>query len=96
MVEGARAPSVVAFIREQGEHWLLVAAPRLPLPLLHGSADIAVAPRAWLDTVLRLDPPLAQPVIDALTCRPVELPAGRMPMGGLCRALPFVLLTNRA
>jgi len=33
-VEGPRAASMVSFVRRHGEHWLLVAVPRLPLGML--------------------------------------------------------------
>jgi malto-oligosyltrehalose synthase len=94
-VEGARAASVVAFIRQHGDQWLLVAAPRLPLPLLGSSDAIAVSPRAWLDTALQLEALPARSLVDGLSDRSIERPSGRMKMGDLCTTLPFVLLTNR-
>jgi (1->4)-alpha-D-glucan 1-alpha-D-glucosylmutase len=54
-VEGAAAESMIAFVRRHGEHWLLVAAPRLPFRLLHNSDGIALAPEVLKDTALRLD-----------------------------------------
>jgi len=54
-VEGPAAESMIAFVRRQGEHWLLVAAPRLPLDLLQGDDGIALAPHILKDTALRLD-----------------------------------------
>ena len=35
---------MIAFVRRHGEHWLLVAVPRLPLALLQGDDGIASAP----------------------------------------------------
>jgi len=54
-VEGAAAESMIAFVRRHREHWLLVAAPRLPFRLLHHSDGIALAPEVLKDTTLRLD-----------------------------------------
>jgi (1->4)-alpha-D-glucan 1-alpha-D-glucosylmutase len=54
-VEGRAAQSMIAFVRRHGEHWLLVAAPRLPLDLLQGDDGIALAPHILKDTALRLD-----------------------------------------
>jgi len=54
-VEGAAAESMIAFVRHHREHWLLVAAPRLPFRLLHHSDGIALAPEVLKDTTLRLD-----------------------------------------
>jgi hypothetical protein len=46
---------MIAFVRRHDEHWLLVAAPRLPLDLLQGDDGIALAPQILKDTALRLD-----------------------------------------
>jgi maltooligosyltrehalose synthase len=54
-VEGRAAQSMIAFVRRHDEHWLLVAAPRLPLDLLQGDDGIALAPQILKDTALRLD-----------------------------------------
>jgi malto-oligosyltrehalose synthase len=55
LVEGAAAASMIAFVRRHGEHWLLVAAPRLPLKLLQGGGGIGLAPHILKDTALQLD-----------------------------------------
>jgi maltooligosyltrehalose synthase len=54
-VEGPAAESMIAFVRRQGDHRLLVAAPRLPFGLLQAGDGIAVAPQILKDTTLRLD-----------------------------------------
>jgi len=46
---------MIAFVRRHGDHWLLVAAPRLPLDLLQGDGGIALASEILKDTALRLD-----------------------------------------
>ena len=57
-VDGAGADSMIAFVRRRGEHWLLVAAPRLPSGLLQRSDGIALSPEFMKNTTLRLDRPV--------------------------------------
>jgi (1->4)-alpha-D-glucan 1-alpha-D-glucosylmutase len=54
-VEGRAAEAMIAFVRRHGDQRLLVAAPRLPLDLLHGDDAIALAPHILKDTALQLD-----------------------------------------
>ena len=94
-VEGARAASIVSFVRRHGEHWLLAAVPRLPLAMLQPSDDLAIAPSAWSDTVLQLESLPARALFDGWTGVPVELLGGRTSVARLCSALPLVLLTTQ-
>ncbi len=94
-VEGARAASIVSFVRRHGEHWLLAAVPRLPLGMLQRSDDLAIAPSAWSDTALRLGSLPARALFDGWTGVPVELLGGRTSVARLCSALPLVLLTTQ-
>jgi malto-oligosyltrehalose synthase len=94
-VEGARAASIVSFVRRYGEHWLLVAVPRLPLGMLQRPDEMAIAPHAWLDMALRLESLPASPIFDGWTGVPVDLVAGPTSVARLCTALPFVLLTTQ-
>jgi (1->4)-alpha-D-glucan 1-alpha-D-glucosylmutase len=94
-VEDPRAASIVCFVRRHGEHWLLVAVPRLPLGMLQRGDDIAIAPQAWLDIALRLESLPAPPIVDGWTGAPVDLVAGRTSVARLRTALPLVLLTTQ-
>jgi len=68
-VEGPAAESIIAFVRRQGEHWLLVAAPRLPLDLLQGDDGIALAPHILKDTAASAGRPASLWTVFARLCR---------------------------
>jgi malto-oligosyltrehalose synthase len=74
-VEGPLRDSVVAFVRQAGDAWMLVAVPRLVARTLAEAGGLALRPDAWSGTSLRLEGDLAKPVHDVLRGRSIQLPS---------------------
>jgi malto-oligosyltrehalose synthase len=91
--EGPAANHVVSFVRRRGQHWLLVAVPRLPFAMQQGSRDLTLG-RPWADTTLHLEALPATPVVDALKGQALELGGVSVPLGRLCPEVSLVLLEN--
>ncbi len=91
-LEGPLADAMIAFVRRSPEAWALVVAPRqiLRLPLIEG--DIRVATDGWQDTAIVLHE-IPHEATNALDAVPVDIREGRIPLGVLCAALPFALLS---
>lgn len=65
--------SVVAFVRQADDEWLLVAVPRLVARAISEAGDLAFRPDAWSGTSLRLEGDLVKLGHDILRGRSMEL-----------------------
>lgn len=92
-VEGALRESVVAFVRQAGDDWLLVAVPRLVSRILAEEAGLAVRPEAWSGTSLRLEGDRVTSMFDVLRGRSIDLPS-RAGLDRLWSELPVALLSS--
>ncbi len=92
-VEGPRSSSIVAFARQAGDDWLLVAIPRLVASSISGEAVLGFRPDAWPETSIEL--PEAMPreqLHNALSGRTMNLPTGKITLDRLFEAAPIALL----
>lgn len=92
-VEGALRESVVAFVRQAGDDWLLVAVPRLVSRIVAEEGGLAFRTDAWAGTSLRLEDDCARSMYDVLRGCSRDL----TPRPGLDRIwgeLPVALLSS--
>ncbi len=92
-VEGRSRESVVAFIRQAGDDWLLVAVPRLALQAIAKEGDLAFRPDAWSQTSLGLVGDLGKPAHDVLRGCSMDLES-RPRLDRLWSAFPVALLSS--
>ena len=92
-VEGPWRDSVVAFIRQAGDEWLLVAAPRLVAQAMAGDDALAFRTDAWPGTSLRFESDGARPIFDVLGGRSIDL-SPRPGLDRLWSDLPVALLSS--
>ena len=88
------ADHVVAFIRRHGNMMVLAVVPRLPTKLMRAADTIALDPRAWKGTVLRLNSP-PQGLVDAFSGAAIDVPATGLPLAAVCSDVPVALLCTR-
>lgn len=92
-VDGPARRSVVAFLRQAGDDWLLVAVPRLVAPMMSETGGLAFRPGVWSGTSLKLDRAVGTTAQDVLRVCSMELP----PQPGLdllWNELPVALLSS--
>ncbi|TAJ87250.1 MAG: malto-oligosyltrehalose synthase [Reyranella sp.] len=92
-VEGPSRDSVVAFLRQTGEEWLLVAVPRVVAPMMPEEGNLAFRPDAWSGTSLRLAGDFPKQVHDILRGRSMEL-SPQPGLGVLWNESPVALLSS--
>lgn len=92
-VEGALRGSVVAFVREAGDDWMLVAVPRLMAPMMAEQEKLGFRAGSWSDTALRLDGNRKKKVHDVLRRRSIELTT-RTSLDLLWDELPIALMSS--
>ncbi|MGQ3300189.1 malto-oligosyltrehalose synthase [Reyranella sp.] len=72
-VEGPLRHSVVAFVREAGDEWVLVAVPRLMVPMMTEQDGLGFYTGAWSGTSLSLDASLPKVAHDVVRGRSIDL-----------------------
>lgn len=92
-VDGPLRDSVVAFSREAGEDWLLVAAPRLLSPAASEPQGLRFDREALSGTSLDLGRALGKSGYDALRDRSIELPP-RLGLAAIWDDLPLTLVSS--
>jgi malto-oligosyltrehalose synthase len=92
-VEGPAGDSVVAFIRQAGDEWLLVAVPRLVVGSLSDDGSILFRPGAWSNVSLTLDGLPPKPIDDVLRGCSMD-PSARYGLDRLWRELPVTILSS--
>lgn len=92
-VDGPLRDSVVAFLREDGEDWVLVAVPRQVGPLMSDRGNLELQPSVWAGSSLRFDGRHAKPAHDHLRACSIDMSA-RMPLDRLWTGLPVALLSS--
>jgi len=90
-VEGALRESVVAFVRQAGDDWVLVVVPRLVSETISEEGGLAFHADAWSSTSLRLEGDDA--IHDVLRGCSMDLPS-RPGLGRLWSELPVALLSS--
>lgn len=93
---GSEDRRVFAFARTLGDQALVVAIPRLVMPLLERGGRPVLAPDAWGDTRILLPPDLRGRTWTAHVGQAAEAPAESMPAAGLLAGFPGALLVGRA
>ncbi|MDB5486707.1 MAG: glgY [Reyranella sp.] len=94
-VEGPAWDSVVAFMRQSGEDWLLIVVPRLVASLMSDEGGLVFQPDAWKGTGLVLDDAIqGRLAYDPLSGRSINLPSRRIALDLLYDKLPVALLTS--
>ena len=81
---------MIAFVRRRPESWALIVAPRLVLALPLAPGAVRLVPDGWRDTAVVLDE-VPDGVVSAFDGGPIELVAGRTPLGAVCGTLPLAL-----
>lgn len=92
VVEGLARDSVVAFLREAGNEWMLVVVPRLVATLMSKDGGLAFRPEAWSGTTLNLGSDCA--AHDVLSGRSINLPSKSAALELLFGEFPLVLATS--
>ena len=91
-VEGPARGSVVSFMRQAGEDWMLVVVPRLVETLMSKDGGLSFRADAWSGTVLKMGGDFA--AHDVLRGRSTKLPANRVAVGQLLEGVPMTLMTS--
>lgn len=92
-VDGPLQDSVVAFVREAGEDWLLVAAPRLLTPTVSEPQGLRLDREALVGTSLDLGRALGKRGHDALRDRSIDLPR-RLGLDTIWDDVPLTLVSS--
>jgi len=93
-IDGPAQGSALAFMRQAGDDWMIVAVPRLAGALMSEGDGLAFRPDAWSGTSLLLDDDVARPAHDVLGTRSMDLPPGRIALDVLWNRVPVALLTS--
>ncbi|KAF0099453.1 MAG: maltose alpha-D-glucosyltransferase [Rhodospirillaceae bacterium] len=91
-VEGPSRDSVVAFVRQAGDQWMLVVVPRLVTSMMQAENGLAFRPGAWSGTSVNLGD-VAKPAYDALRACDIHL-SSQIPLDRLWSGLPVALLSS--
>ena len=91
-VEGPARDSIVAFMRQVGDEWVLVVVPRLVETLMSKEGGLAFHADAWSGTALKLGGDCA--AHDVLRGRNMAFPARRLALDQLLDAVPVALVTS--
>ncbi|ABE49684.1 malto-oligosyltrehalose synthase [Methylobacillus flagellatus] len=91
-VSGARAAHLLAFMRTEGSHALIVVVPRLTAPLMPERQRLLISADAWQDTIVHLPDRLNTEAYNVISGQPYHVYAGQILVRDLFSRLPWATL----